>query len=77
MDTQKGPAAEEEGTVFNTLTNHNGQEYEKEYTGLPCRLRVKNSMKNSPANAGDTGLIPGPGRSHVPRSKHNYWSLGA
>ena len=24
-------------------------------------------VKNSPANAGDTGSIPGPGRSHVPR----------
>ena len=24
--------------------------------------------KNLPANTGDTGLIPGPGRSHVPRS---------
>ena len=26
-------------------------------------------VKNLPANAGDTGLIPGPGRSHMPRSK--------
>ena len=26
-------------------------------------------MKNPPANAGDTSLIPGPGRSHMPR--HN------
>ena len=25
-------------------------------------------VKNLPANAGDTGLSPGPGRSHVPRS---------
>ena len=25
-------------------------------------------VKNPPANAGDTGLSPGPGRSHVPRS---------
>ena len=25
-------------------------------------------VKNPPANAGDTGLIPGPGRSHMPRS---------
>ena len=24
--------------------------------------------KNPPANAGDTGSIPGPGRSHMPRS---------
>ena len=25
-------------------------------------------VKNPPANAGDTGPIPGPGRSHMPRS---------
>ena len=25
-------------------------------------------VKNLPASAGDTGLVPGPGRSHVPRS---------
>ena len=25
-------------------------------------------VKNSPANAGDTGLIPGPRRSHMSRS---------
>ena len=25
-------------------------------------------VKNLSANAGDTGLIPGPGRSHMPRS---------
>ena len=26
-------------------------------------------VKNPPANAGDTGSIPGPGRSHMPRSR--------
>ena len=25
-------------------------------------------VKNPPASAGDTGLIPGPGRPHMPRS---------
>ena len=25
-------------------------------------------VKNPPANAGDNGLSPGPGRSHMPRS---------
>ena len=25
-------------------------------------------VKNPPANAGDMGLSPGPGRSHMPRS---------
>ena len=33
-------------------------------------------VKNPPANAGDTGSIPGPGRSHMPQSNqpvcHNY-----
>ena len=41
-------------------------------------------VENLPADAEDTGLIPGPGRSHMPRSNywacalepasHNYWS---
>ena len=26
------------------------------------------AVKNPPANAGDTGSIAGPGRSHIPRS---------
>ena len=33
-------------------------------------------VKNPPANAGDTGSIPGRGRSHMPQSnqptRHNY-----
>ena len=29
-------------------------------------------IKNLPANAGDTGLRPGPGRSHMPQSN---WAL--
>ena len=28
----------------------------------------KKKKKNPPANAGDTGLIPGLGRSHMPQS---------
>ena len=31
--------------------------------GLPGTV-----VKNPPANAGDTGSSPGPGRSHMPRS---------
>ena len=27
-------------------------------------------VKNLPANAGDTGSIPGPGRSHMPRNNY-------
>ena len=29
-------------------------------------------VKNLPVNAQDTGLIPGPGRSHVPQSKEAH-----
>ena len=48
------------------------------YTNLKIEITVKvigerdfpggAVVKNPPANAGDTGLIPGPGRSHMPRS---------
>ena len=31
-------------------------------------LSIDPVVKNPPANAGDMGLIPGPGRSHMPRS---------
>ena len=34
------------------------------YVGFPGGAVVK----NPPANAGDTGSSPGPGRSHMPRS---------
>ena len=34
------------------------------YRGFPGGTVVK----NPPANAGDVGLCPGPGRSHMPRS---------
>ena len=35
-----------------------------EIPGFPGGIVVK----NPPANAGDTGSSPGPGRSHMPRS---------
>ena len=52
------------------------------YEGTPIRLSADLSskmlqawdfpggtvVKNSPANAGDKGSSPGPGRSHMPRS---------
>ena len=43
-------------------------------------------VENPPANAGDTGSSPGPGRSHMPRSNWarepqllslHVWSLGS
>ena len=39
-------------------------EYKKQGGDFPGGAVVK----NPPANAGDTGLSPGPGRSHMPRS---------
>ena len=45
------------GTVFGDRA------FEEVIQGFPGGSMVK----NSPANAGDTGSIPGPGRSHVPR----------
>ena len=42
------------------VINHSG----KEYRGSPGDTVVK----NPPAKAGDTGSIPGLGRSHMPRS---------
>ena len=38
--------------------------HKKAFGGFPGGAVVK----NLPANAGDTGLSPGPGRSHMPRS---------
>ena len=45
--------------IFDTNTFFKIKE---EMAGFPWWL----SGKSPPANAGDTGLIPGPGRSHVP-----------
>ena len=38
------------------------------YMGFPgCKV-----VKNLPANTGDTGSSPGPGRSHMPRSNYAH-----
>ena len=42
--------------------------------GFPGGSVIKNPPM-SPANAGSTGSIPDLGRSHMPWSSHNYWSL--
>ena len=47
----------------NLNTNYNGIKNMK-YWDFPGGTMVK----NPPANAGDTGSIPGPGRSHMPWS---------
>ena len=46
------------------VINHNGKECEKECRDFPGGAVVK----NPPAKAGDKGLSPGRGRSHMPRS---------
>ena len=48
---------------------------EKKETQIPHTIKAMTGdfpgvavVKNPPANAGDTGSSPGPGRSHMPRS---------
>ena len=48
----------EGGNWANNVSDKRGEQ------GLPWYTVVK----NPPANAGDMGLSPGPGRSHMPRS---------
>ena len=50
-------------------------QWSKQLYLMACEYRKRNTwdiprgplVTNQPANAGDTGLIPGPGRSHVPQ----------
>ena len=51
------------GTFFNIRSMLLIQEYNG-YMGFPGGAVVK----NPPANAGDMGSSPGPGRSHMPQS---------
>ena len=45
---------------------------ENQWSKLPSRDFPGGAVvKNPPANAGDTGLTPGPGRAHMPQS---YWA---
>ena len=46
------------------LNEPSGSGYRSPFRDLPGGAVVK----NPPANAGDTDSIPGPGRSHMPRS---------
>ena len=59
------------GWVGSDQTEHNEMAEPMQWKGgimtprdFPCGAVVK----NPPANAGDTGSSPGPGRSHMPRS---------
>ena len=46
------------------ITNENDTLKKKKWQDFPGGAVVK----DPPANAGDTGLSPGPGRSHMPQS---------
>ena len=50
-------------SIFTELYNHhhNKNSYLRGFPGGAV-------VKNPPANAGDTGSSPGPGRSHMPQS---------
>ena len=61
---------------------------QKRYPLTPVRMAITKNIykggflggslvKNPPANAGDTCLIPGPGRSHMPWSKQSPWTTTA
>ena len=51
-------------TCSNMGESHKDVEKKKDLSlGFPGAV-----VKNPPANAGDTGSSPGPGRSHMPRS---------
>ena len=47
---------------------HNEKSFFKTWGDFPGGAVVK----NPPGNAGDTGSSPGPGRSHMPRSKQAH-----
>ena len=58
-----------ESTKKNLLEPINELSKVTEYKINTCRDFPGGAVvKNQPANAGDTGLIPGPGRSHMPQS---------
>ena len=49
------------GTILTEIVQNHFQELKRDFPGGAV-------VKNPPANAGDVGLSPGPGRSHMPRS---------
>ena len=63
------------GWLLHTHTHTHTHIYES-HNSSPCLFKNKTHggfpggamVKNPPGNAGDTGLSPGPGRSHMPRS---------
>ena len=54
-----GQSVSEATKFMKWIQNNLLKELSKDFPGSPV-------FKNLPANAGDTGSIPGPGKSHVP-----------
>ena len=75
LQTEKEPR-EEPGATWRKKSGRLGVEHQfgaKAPACLSIRQRCGDFpggavVKNPPANAGDTGSIPGPGRPHMPRS---------
>ena len=60
--------------LYSIVPTNNGKESEKEHIFIYMYINILGDfpggavVKNLPANAGNMGSIPGPGRSHMPRS---------
>ena len=69
-----GKKSEERGQSQNMISKRKGESKGKNMIGLLLLMSVPRDflggavVKNLPASAGDMGLIPGPGRSHMPRT---------
>ena len=55
-------------TLLTTTTTTKTEVGYKETKNLKLGFPGGAVVKNPPTNAGDTGLSPGPGRSHMPQS---------
>ena len=53
---------------FIAIQSHLKKQEKSQINNQPWDLPGGTVVKNLPANVGDTGLSPGPGRSHMPRS---------
>ena len=59
--------------MVSTTMNHKRREQRGREEKRPSKINPRDFpggavVKNLPVNAGDMGSIPGPGRSHMPRS---------
>ena len=54
--------------LYVSINIERGRKNEIHFKELPRDFPGGAVVRNPPANAGDTGSSPGPGRSHIPRS---------